>query len=320
MKLRFAPVFLLFLLGNLSSPAAPPKPLRLAEGTLISLKCDSKVASNSVKTGDSVVLHCAAPIAVEGVTLIAQEAPAQATVMYAQGAGVGHGGQLFLSIDSVQAVDGSWLPLAVNQESQGDTATLPETLTPLVNAQFPKGRERALRSEPFDLFLAEESTFLAKGSQPRMQPRPKVGPKKSTLLPRGTQVMAHLDRDLTTKSVKTGDPIDFRVSEAVIVEGRTFLAPGGRAQGHAVLANPSGAAGRGGQLVVSIDSVQAVDGSWIPVQAAASDNGGKNVALRAGLRFVSPVAVIIPGRQAVVSADKVFKVLTHENAYIQVKP
>lgn len=304
----------LFALGLIS--AAPAGAQVLPEGTPVKVQSTMEVSSGSVQTGDLVTFKTVAPVQVGGVTVVEKGALARGIVMFANGAAIGHGGQLLISVDSVQATDGSWLPLSVtNNPGDVDTATLPDRLLPAHTNGFPNGKDKVLVKTPFTLYIGQNTVFANSGGHPVVKARaPKANGKM--LMPVGTEILLHATHDLSTKDISTGDKVDFVVAAPVKIQGVLVVAKGAKAHGHAALANSSDIGGSNGQFLLSVDVVQTVDGQWVPVRASQAQLGKDNQLIRTGLGLLTPIAAILPGHNAVIKAGQVFSLVTHKDIYV----
>ena len=153
-------------------------------------------------------------------------------------------------------------------------------------------------------------------------------------IPRGTVVEIETAYRLSSQEINAGEALSFRVVNPVRVGEATVIAVGAVATGRVVRATRGGHFGRAGRLVWTMETVNAVDDSRVPIQAAGrvvGDSKGAKVATRmvlTGALFwpVAPVALlhgfkrggnayVAQGRryEVIVSADTTVRLRDHQN-------
>ncbi len=104
-------------------------------------------------------------------------------------------------------------------------------------------------------------------------------------LPAGTNIRVRLDQDLGSKISQPGDSFTATVADDVVVDGRTAIARGSRADGTVIDARPLGKFKGGAALVVKLERVTTSYGSY-PVSTSsvqrAESGKGKRTAIFAG--------------------------------------
>ena len=119
-------------------------------------------------------------------------------------------------------------------------------------------------------------------------------------IPRGTVVEIETAYRVSSQEIKAGEALSFRVVNPVRVGENTVIAVGAVATGRVVRASRGGHFGRAGRLVWTMETVNAVDDSRVPIQASGrvvGDSKGAKVATRmvltgALLWPVAPVALL----------------------------
>ena len=137
----------------------------------------------------------------------------------------------------------------------------------------------------------------------------------------GTVVRVRLLEKLDTGSnVTVGSQIAFEVADPVMIDGKVVVRPGARATGTITEATKGKWGGRKGKLDFTIDYVEAVDGQNIRVRSTANGVKGKgNVGLMAaGAILVSPLAIALRGKNAVVEKGTEFSIYTDQDRNIKV--
>jgi hypothetical protein len=103
-----------------AAPSQPPPPNTLQDGTAIKLRLAENLTSATAKTGQQVSFEVVEEVDLEGVPVIAQGAPALATVTTAETKkSMGRGGKLDVNIDSVRLVDGGKAMLRATAGGKG---------------------------------------------------------------------------------------------------------------------------------------------------------------------------------------------------------
>jgi hypothetical protein len=101
-------------------PSQPPPPNTLQDGTAIKLRLAENLTSATAKMGQQVSFEVVEEVDVEGVPVIAQGAPALATVTTAETKkSMGRGGKLDVNIDSVRLLDGGKAMLRATAGGKG---------------------------------------------------------------------------------------------------------------------------------------------------------------------------------------------------------
>jgi hypothetical protein len=104
-------------------------------------------------------------------------------------------------------------------------------------------------------------------------------------LPEGTTIRVRLDQDLGSKISQPGDSFTATVADDVVVDGKTAIARGSRADGAVIDAKPLGKFKGGAELVVKLERVTTSYGSY-PVSTSsvqhAESGKGKRTAIFAG--------------------------------------
>jgi hypothetical protein len=104
-------------------------------------------------------------------------------------------------------------------------------------------------------------------------------------LPEGTTIRVRLDQDLGSKISQPGDSFTATVADDVIIDGKTAIARGSRADGAVIDAKPLGKFKGGAELAVKLERVTTSYGSY-PVSTSsvqrAEAGKGKRTAIFAG--------------------------------------
>jgi len=119
-------------------------------------------------------------------------------------------------------------------------------------------------------------------------------------IPRGTVVEIVASYRINSQETRKGEAITFKVLKPVQVGGHTVIAAGAIATGRVVVASRGGHFGRAGRLAWTMETVNAVDDSNVPIQAGGrvvGDSKGAKVATRMAITAallwpIAPVALL----------------------------
>jgi len=119
-------------------------------------------------------------------------------------------------------------------------------------------------------------------------------------IPRGTVVEIEAAYRINSQETKKGEAITFKVLKAVQVGEHTVIAAGAIATGRVVVASRGAHFGRAGRLAWTMETVNAVDGSSVPLQTGGrvvGDSKGAKVATRIAITGfllwpIAPVALL----------------------------
>jgi len=125
-------------------------------------------------------------------------------------------------------------------------------------------------------------------------------PAVAVTIPRGTVVELETAYRISSQEIEPGEAISFKVVNPVRVGEKTVIAIGAIATGRVVRASRGGHFGRAGRLVWTMETVNAVDDSRVPIQATGrrvGDSKGAKVATKivvtgALLWPIAPVALL----------------------------
>ena len=136
----------------------------------------------------------------------------------------------------------------------------------------------------------------------------------------GTVIRVRLLESLDSRQAKMGDIVNLEATEPVMVDGVMLVEPGAKVVGKVVDAVKNKSMGRKGKLDFSIDFVRAKDGQNIPLSSNIKQ-GGKDevVGVVAAAVIVSPLALFIKGKAAVIEKGTEFSVYVSKSVSITVK-
>ena len=111
-------------------------------------------------------------------------------------------------------------------------------------------------------------------------------------LPDGTRVAVRVMEQLSSASVKDGDPVNFAVVEDVVVEGQVVVKQGTPVRGVIVEAASKRRMGRAGRLSYTVNETKGVDKGVVRLRAVQEKKGNSNVTSTAVT--TTAVAVFVP--------------------------
>ena len=135
----------------------------------------------------------------------------------------------------------------------------------------------------------------------------------SVTIPDGTELKIATTEDISGQKVVEGDPLSFKVSEDVKINGRTVIAKDTLVKGTVSTAKKKGFMGKGGELSVRIESTQTVDDQKVKLRASKSGEGGDNMGSTVALTVLfGPLGLLRKGKEAKIKAGTILTAYTDE--------
>jgi hypothetical protein len=123
-----------------------------------------------------------------------------------------------------------------------------------------------------------------------------------SVLPEGMTVHLETRDEITSKTAKNGDPVNFVVREPVVIGGVTMIPAGSTATGHVTRARDNGILGRSGKLEIGVSHIDA-GGRQIPVRGDQDKKGKAGTVGVVGAAVVFlPLGLFVRGREATIKA------------------
>jgi hypothetical protein len=120
-----------------------------------------------------------------------------------------------------------------------------------------------------------QSNPQAESQSNAQNPQPQAPPPPSAVdLPAGTHLRVRLDEDLGSKISQPGETFHATLADDLVVNGRTVIRRGARAEGTVVDAKPLGHFKGGAELVVRLDRVHTQWGAY-PVETSSVERAEK---------------------------------------------
>ena len=140
------------------------------------------------------------------------------------------------------------------------------------------------------------------------------------VIPDGTEFTVTTTEEITSKTATAGDPLSFKVTEDVKINGRLVIAEGTLVKGVVANAKKSGMMGKGGALSIRVESTTSVDNQKIKLRSSKGKEGddktGTTVAL---VVLLGPLGLLKHGKNAKIKSGTQIKVFTDEEKKVQAK-
>lgn len=147
-----------------------------------------------------------------------------------------------------------------------------------------------------------------------------VAQANEVVIPDGTEFSVLTTEEISSKTATEGDPLNFRVSEDVKINGHTVIAKDALVKGVVSSAKKAGMMGRGGNLGIRIESTTTVDNQKIKLRSSkgkeGNDKTGTTVAL---VVLFGPLGFLKHGKNAKIKPGTSIKVFTDEEKKVSLK-
>lgn len=139
-------------------------------------------------------------------------------------------------------------------------------------------------------------------------------------IPDGTELKIATTEEISGQKVVEGDPLTFKVSEDVKINGKTVIAKDTLVKGTVSAAKKKGFMGKGGELSVRIESTQTVDDQKVKLRASKSGEGGDNMGSTVALTVLfGPLGLLRKGKEAKIKAGTILTAYTDEAKTVTAK-
>lgn len=138
-------------------------------------------------------------------------------------------------------------------------------------------------------------------------------PTGSITVPDGTEIKVVTTEEISGQKVVEGDPLTFKVSEDVKVNGATVIAKDTLVKGTVSNAKKKGMMGKSGELSIRVDTTQTVDGQKVKLRATKSGQGGNTMGSTVALTVLfGPLGLLRHGKEAKIKSGTVLTAYTDE--------
>lgn len=137
-------------------------------------------------------------------------------------------------------------------------------------------------------------------------------------VPSGTVVMVRTAETIDPANVRTGDIVNLIVMNDVRIQDKVVIASGATARGQVSEAKKKGAVGSPAKIAIELQTVQAVDGSNIPIRGARRMEGEDKVVLTVILGLLCLPLILLQGGDAHIPAGTTIEAFTMGIAEVNV--
>ncbi len=139
-------------------------------------------------------------------------------------------------------------------------------------------------------------------------------------MPAGTPISLRVLNDVSGESANTGDLINLSVTSDVIVDGKVVIPANSTALGQIIKAKKKGLIGIPGEIAIQVTTVNAPNGSSIPVSVSKSSEGESKIVFSVVLSLICCLLFLLKhGGEAVIKAGTVLNATTVAPIDIEVK-
>ena len=114
----------------------------------------------------------------------------------------------------------------------------------------------------------------------------------------GTAINVVTAKEVTTREAKPNDPVDFTVSEDLVINGQVIVRKGTPAIGSVINAEKGGYLGKSGKLAIQVESTTTSDGQRLKLRAAKGREGDDKTTSTLVLSMINPAFLFRKGRDA----------------------
>ncbi len=129
-------------------------------------------------------------------------------------------------------------------------------------------------------------------------------------LKNGTLLQVSLSQTVKGKTAQIGQRVSFRLLHDVKINGKIVIPSGTNAIGEIVDANAPGMVGKPGALTIQIKSIQAIDGSNVPLSASRVIKGEDKTILAVILTLLCIVGLFTEGGDASLQQGTIIEAYT----------
>lgn len=127
----------------------------------------------------------------------------------------------------------------------------------------------------------------------------------------GTPINVSVAKEVTSKEAKPNDPVEFTVTEDLVINGHVIVRKGTPAIGSVINAEKKGYMGKSGKLAVQVESTTTSDGQPLKLRAAKGREGDdKTTSTMVLTTLISPAFLFRKGSEAKIAPGTVVTVYT----------
>lgn len=284
---------------SVAKAQTPLKEIVVTRDTKVTLRFTQPVSTATAKVGDVVRFETVEDVRIGDTLIIQRGSPATGVIAEVRPPrSRGRNAQLRISFQSVQAVDGSLVPLMpyrtpeeerISGKAPGVSVVGAIVLGPigLVSGAFMRGDH-----------ITIETGATVNAAIARHTVLPTKQDRRDVIVPDDTPVPLEFQAPVSTRTAEEGDLVDFVVSQDVYVGGVLIIAKGTPATGTVKAVQRPRTLGRNGKLEIELGSVKGVDGTLLPLEPFRSEKGIKGIsqeaagASAAGVIIFGPIGLV----------------------------
>lgn len=158
---------------------------------------------------------------------------------------------------------------------------------------------------------------IAQDSAAVISPQPPPPVAEKIVLTEGTEISVALVKDISGKTAKEGEHVDFTLSEDFILNDSIVIAKGAKVIGTVTESDGSKMLGKKGKLEFSIDYLYLPNNKVVKLRSTIEANTkGRGATVAVGAVLLTPIALFIKGKQATYDKGTVFKVYIDKDTAI----
>lgn len=140
------------------------------------------------------------------------------------------------------------------------------------------------------------------------------------VIPDGTEITVVTTEEISSKTATEGDPLNFRLAEDLIINGKIVMAKDSLVKGTVASAKKSGFMGRGGNLGIRVESAVTVDNQKLKLRSAKNKEGGDKTGTTVALVVLfGPLGFLKKGKNAIIKPGTQIKAFTDEEKKVHPK-
>lgn len=139
-------------------------------------------------------------------------------------------------------------------------------------------------------------------------------------VPAGTSIALRTTSSISPATAKTGDVITLAVANDVLIGGKLVFKSGASARAEVTRSERRGIAGKPDHVTIVVQSVEAVDGSMIPVSATKAAEGEDKMVITIILTLVCLPLILMKGGEAQIAPGATLNAATNGVADIKASP
>lgn len=144
-------------------------------------------------------------------------------------------------------------------------------------------------------------------------------PQDEIVVTEGTPINVAVAKEVTSKEAKPNDPVDFTVTEDLVINGQVIVRKGTPAVGSVINAEKGGYMGKSGKLAVQVESTTTSDGKPLKLRAAKGREGDDKTMSTMVLTMISPAFLFRKGSEAKITPGTVVTVYVAEEKRFRVE-